>query len=38
MGVYLFGSRADDSAGPHSDYDIAFLTDKPGRITAELSR
>lgn len=35
MGVYLFGSRADGSAGPQSDYDIAFLTDKPGRITAE---
>lgn len=28
-GIYLFGSRADGTASPGSDYDFAFLT--PGK-------
>lgn len=35
MGVYLFGSRANDTAKTDSDYDIALLTEKPGLLNSE---
>lgn len=32
-GIYLFGSQADGTFREDSDYDIAFLTDQPGRVS-----
>jgi predicted nucleotidyltransferase len=29
LAIYLFGSRADGTAGPQSDFDIAILNDGP---------
>ena len=31
-GIYLFGSRADGSAGPDSDVDIAVITEFSNRL------
>ena len=32
VGIYVFGSQADRTARKDSDYDIAFLTDKPSHF------
>lgn len=32
-GLWLFGSRADGTDRTDSDYDIAFLTEKPGYVS-----
>jgi predicted nucleotidyltransferase len=31
-GIYLFGSHADGTARPDSDYDVAYLTERPEKM------
>lgn len=36
--IYLFGSRARREAGPHSDYDILVLVDRPSERRYHLAK
>ena len=34
MGIYLFGSQADGTANADSDFDVAYLTERPEKRDA----
>ena len=36
--IVLFGSRADDIANEHSDYDLAIMAQKPQSLYGDLNR